>query len=108
LAQPQLNGNVAGARRVVLLMDLSASMNVVEQGERSRFELARESAGRVIRGLSQGNSCLIVGVGVEPEILHPFSDHKRELQAVLDRLEPSHGEADFSKAARLIEELPAD
>src|SRR5688572_29008290 len=47
-ARPSLSGNVTGARRVVLLLDASASM-LVQEGGRSRFELAREKALGVVR-----------------------------------------------------------
>src|ERR1044071_3022325 len=49
IARPMLSGKWTGARRMVLLLDTSASMLVNERGK-TRFELAREKAHSIIRG----------------------------------------------------------
>src|SRR5512142_257544 len=48
LARPIIRTNVTDASRVVLLIDNSASMNAKE-GDRTRLELAKEQAGRLVR-----------------------------------------------------------
>lgn len=107
LARPVLSNRLTGARRVVLLVDTSASMGVLE-GKRTRFELARERARDVIRGLSMGDTCLLMSVGAEADLVHPFTDSKKELLEALDELKLSHSGTDFRKAWQRVEQLPPD
>ena len=43
IARPLLSGKLTGARRIVLLLDTSASM-LVQEGRQTRFEMARQIA----------------------------------------------------------------
>ncbi len=107
LARPLFSGKWTGARRIVILVDASASM-LVQESSGTRFELAHKKAADVVRGMSFGDTAMLVAVGAEPEIAHPFSDSRKDLKDALDKIKPTHGEADFSKAMRLLDELPAD
>ena len=105
-ARPSLSGKVTGARRIVLLLDNSASM-LVREGDRTRFDLAREKALKVVRGLGMGDTMMVVGVAAETDIIHPFTDSKKDLQEAIENLQPTHGGTDFGKAVQLVEQLPA-
>src|SRR6266540_4980017 len=100
-SRPSLSGKMTGARRIVLLIDNSASMLVQErvaatvrsragdssQGTardltvaatgRTRFDAARDKARGVVRGMSIGDSLMLVAVAAEADILHPFTDSKK-------------------------------
>lgn len=106
-ARPALSGKLTGARRIVLLLDNSASM-LVQEGDRTRFDLARQKALGVVRGLSIGDSMMIVAVAAEADIIHPFTDSKKELQEAIEKLQPTHGGTDFKKAIQLVEQLSPD
>jgi hypothetical protein len=106
-ARPSLSATLTGARRVVVLLDTSASM-LVREGDQTRFDLARQKARGVVRGMSIGDTMMIVAVAAQPDIIHPFSDSKRDLQEAIDRLEPTHEQTDFKKALQLVEQLPPD
>jgi hypothetical protein len=107
LARPVLSGKLTGARRIVLLVDTSASM-LVQEGAETRFDMAREKARGVIRGMSMGDTSTLVAFGAEPDIVQPFTDNKKDLQDALAKLQPSHSATDFKKVVKLIEELPPD
>jgi hypothetical protein len=107
VARPMLSGKWTGARRMVLLLDTSASM-LVNEGGKTRFELAREKAHSVIRGMGIGDSLMIVSVSATPDIAAVFSDNRKDLSEALDKIEITHGEGDFAKALQLVEQLPAD
>jgi len=106
-ARPNLPGNVTGARRIVLLLDTSASM-LVREGNRTRFDLAIDQAHRVVRGMSIGDSLMLVTVAADADMVFPFTDNRKDLHDAIDRVRPTHGATEFKKALRLVEQLPAD
>ena len=105
-ARPSMSGKVTGARRLVLLLDNSASM-LVREGDRTRFDFAREKALKVVRGMGLGDTMMVVAVAAETDIVHPFTDSKKDLQEAIENLQPTHGGTDFPKAVQLVEQLPA-
>ncbi len=107
LARPLLSGKLTGARRIVLLLDTSASMLVQEGGE-TRFDLARHAAQGVIRGMSMGDTMTLVTFAAEPDIVQPFTDSKKDLHDALNKIQPTHSATDFKKAVKVIEQLPPD
>ncbi len=107
LARPLLSGRLSGARRVVLFLDVSASMETRE-GEQTRFELAREQALEVVRGLSIGDTMMLVTFAAQPDIAHPFTDSKRDLEEAIEALETRHGGTDFAAARKILENLSFD
>ena len=107
VARPLVSGKLTGARRVVLLVDTSASM-LVSEGGQTRFELARQKAREVVRGLGQGDSLMLVAVAGEPDVVQPFTDSKKDLQEAIEKLQPTHAETDFAPALKFIEQLPGD
>ena len=107
VARPLFSGRLTGARRVVLLLDNSASM-LVNEGGRTRFDLARQRAFGVVRALGQGDSLMLVTVAGEPDVVHPFTDSKKDLQEAIEKLQPAHAETEFKPALKFIEQLPPD
>ncbi|MEO5802959.1 MAG: BatA and WFA domain-containing protein [Verrucomicrobiota bacterium] len=107
IARPLLSGKLTGARRIVLLLDTSASM-WVKEGNKTRFDLARQKARGVIRGMSIGDSLMLVSVAAQPDLIQPFTDNKKDLEEALEKLQPTHGETDFKKALTIVEQLPSD
>ncbi len=107
LARPLWSGKLTGSRRVVILLDTSASMSVPEEGG-TRFDLARKSALGVIRGLSMGDSAMLVTVAEAPDIAHPFTDSPKALREALLAVKPTQTGTDFAAALRLVEDLPPD
>ena len=77
VARPLLSGKLTGARRIVLLIDTSASM-LVREGSKTRFDLAREKALDVVQGMSIGDSLMVASFASELDLVHPFSDSKRD------------------------------
>lgn len=107
LARPLISGKLTGTRRIVLFVDTSASMSV-QEGNSSRFELAREKALGVIRGLSLEDTLMLVSVAAASDIVQPFTDSKRALREAVRNLACTHGETDFKTALKILTELPPD
>lgn len=104
LARPLMSDGLTGARRIVLFLDTSASM-LVEEEEGSRFDLAREKALDVIKGMAQGDTLMLVSVNQHPEIVRPFTNSKRELEDAIEGLSPIHTETNFGAALELLDHL---
>lgn len=107
IARPLFSENMTGARRIVILLDVSASMSVREAAG-TRFELAREAALDVARGMSIGDSAMIVAVGSGPDVVLPFSDNRKEVTEALGSILPTHAATDFGSAFELLSDLPPD
>jgi hypothetical protein len=68
--------------RAILVLDLSASMQTVEQ-KTSRLDLAREAVARFILSASPETDLMLVGTAREPKVIAPFgTDHDRILELV--------------------------
>lgn len=107
LARPLLSKDLLGARRVVIVIDTSASMSVLEDGG-TRIEAARERAAAVVRGLSLGDTAMVVTAGAPADIAVPFTGSRRELLAGIEALDARHTGTAFDEALSLLGNLPPD
>lgn len=107
LARPVLSKNVLGARRIVVLLDTSASMTAMEAGG-TRFARAKALARDVIRGMSPGDTLMLAAVSNGADVVAPFTNSRRELLDALDAVEAGHAETDFGGAMDLLKRLPSD
>jgi uncharacterized membrane protein len=82
LARPVLTVPGEPDRRVVLILDTSASMKATDVRP-SRFEAARERALALARGLPEGAQTMVIEAGVQPRIAARFG---AERSRVLDAL----------------------
>lgn len=107
LSQPLFSRDMLGARRIVLLLDTSASMTAVERGE-SRFAKAKALARDVVKGMAQGDSLMLVAAGGTVDVVSPFAEGRKDLLERLATIEVTHGAAKFDDAFALLATLPPD
>jgi hypothetical protein len=107
LAQPILAKDTLGARRIVILLDTSASMLTDESGQ-TRFALAQAKAREVITGMASGDTAMLVSVGAHQETVMPFTSSRRTLQEALDGISAGHGGTNFADAFAFLKQLPPD
>lgn len=107
LAQPILARDTLGARRIVILLDTSASMLTTEE-RGNRFELARTHAKDIVAGMASGDTAMLVSVGANAETVMPFTTSRRTLQEALEGLDAGHGGTNFAAAFALLKMLPPD
>ena len=97
LAEPALTGEAVPGRDVVLVLDVSASMQA--RGERgTRFEQAREHALRLLRELPAGRRMAVVTAGRQPRLASFFSSDKPLLRETLRDLEAGDGAGNMREA----------
>ncbi len=107
LAKPVFSKDLLGARRMVVLLDTSASMTALEASG-TRFELARKEVEKVVRSMTSGDSLMLVTTAERPDIAIPFSDSRRAILDALKRIDVTHGSTDFRGAFDLLRNLPPD
>ena len=111
MARPSTEGDQAGATRVLLLIDQSASMSAATDTGRSRLELAKETAvemvDRLARG-ARGHEFMIIAFGRSPEVVSPLSSDRRVLRDAIDSISQTHETADIQAALRLAAAYAGD
>jgi Ca-activated chloride channel family protein len=102
LARPVRTVAVSGYERSVLILDLSASMQVRDvPGE--RFTAARHAALAEVERLMPGQQAMVVAAGHEAQVLVPFTDEKTVLQRAINALRPLDVEGRLDEAIRLAQ-----
>src|ERR671925_32069 len=82
LARPIVTVMGEGARKVVVVLDESASMKARDVSP-SRFDVARGQAAQLVRRLGEAAEVMVVEAGVQPTVTAPLSrDHDRALAAI--------------------------
>ncbi|MBM3289287.1 MAG: VWA domain-containing protein [Candidatus Hydrogenedentes bacterium] len=107
LARPTFSKELLGARRIVILLDVSASM-LAQETDGTRFDRARENAADEIRAVSLGDAAMLVAVGAHADVVSPFTDSRKDLEDALDTIDATHGDADWPAAFALVRHLAPD
>lgn len=115
LARPIVETTLRRESRLVLLIDRSASMNTRES-ERTRLDLAKEQAVRLVRTLNQTGSRWFRFAGAAPEsrvmviafadratVVAPFTSNVSELGSLIEAIEPGDGRTNLQEALELAE-----
>ena len=76
LARPAVTVMGHGAKRIVVVLDISASMKATDVSP-SRFARAQSKALDLVNGLGAGAEIMVIEASVQPRVLAPFS-HDRE------------------------------
>jgi hypothetical protein len=107
LAEPFFRWEVQGARRLVLVVDNSASMNAGDV-KPSRLAKAREEGYRIIDGLRFTDEMAIVAAGTQPQVFCGLTDHQSTLRDALKAIPPTDGPTKVKEAVELARRLLAD
>lgn len=118
LARPIVQTDLADEASVVMLIDRSASMNTSE-GEKTRFELAREQAARYARTLNRtgGNWLSFFGLGGATArtrvmviafadrslVVCPFTTNASDAANLIEAIEPSDARTNLADAIKLAQ-----
>ncbi len=98
---------VGGSGRLVLIVDNSMSMGLIDGGA-PLLSRARDKALSLVRGLGGGASLGLVTIGGEAEALtQSLTDQPGRVIAALEALEPGYGATDLAGGLRLARRLLA-
>ncbi|MCA9066460.1 MAG: VWA domain-containing protein, partial [Planctomycetaceae bacterium] len=107
VADPMLSWQALQARRIVLVIDTSASMKADDVAS-SRFEAARKSAHAVLDGIRFRDEVAIVTAGERPEVVLGMASHLPTLRRTLDGIQPLDGIAKLDASIDLARQLIGD
>jgi hypothetical protein len=104
IADPYLPWELLQARRIVVVVDRSASMQAADVAP-TRFDAAIDAAVAVVDGLRFRDEMAIVAGGPQPEVLIGMSSHVPTLKRALRDIEVSDNPTDLAAAIELGKEL---
>ncbi|HZV06510.1 MAG TPA: BatA and WFA domain-containing protein [Gemmataceae bacterium] len=107
LVQPFFSWEIDAARRVVLVIDNSASMKAADV-EPSRLVRAKELGQRVIDGLRSRDEMAIIAAGTQPQVICGLTGHQRTLHEHLEAVPASDGPTRLAESVALARRLIND
>ncbi|MBU0617551.1 MAG: BatA and WFA domain-containing protein [Planctomycetes bacterium] len=116
LARPMIETSVSDEHSVVLLIDRSASMNTLE-GDKTRFEMAKEYAVRHVETLNRTRSrwwsffggaeaqarVMAIAFADRAVVVSPFTGNMTDVVDLIEKLEPTDGRTNMREALELAE-----
>jgi hypothetical protein len=107
IADPYFPWQLLQARRIVVVMDDSASMRSDDIAP-TRFEAAKREAIDVVHSLRFRDELAIVVAGKHPQVLVGMTNHAPTLRRALDELQVSDSSTDLQPAIELGKQLIGD
>jgi hypothetical protein len=104
LADPIFRWQQARARRIVLVVDNSASMNAHDVLP-SRLAAAKAEGRRLIDGLRLGDELAIIAAEAQPRVVCGSTDHQRTLRIALESIAPTEGPTRVVESVALARRL---
>ncbi len=104
LGEPFFKWEVLEAKRLVLVVDNSASMNANDVLP-SRLAQAKEEGKRIISGLRFRDEMAIIAAGTEPQVFCGLTGHQRTLLKALDEIPATDGPTRVNEAIELARRL---
>lgn len=114
LARPVMQLAAPGGESIILLLDVSASMQTREEDGRTRLDHAKDLALEAVDAMGTGNRLLgtvgardemmIIGVANRPIPLQTMTSDQALLRAAIRNARPTDATADLRDAARILEE----
>ncbi|MGB8168843.1 MAG: VWA domain-containing protein, partial [Chthoniobacteraceae bacterium] len=104
--QPFLRRTSARGDRLVIMIDVSASMAALHhEGGSSRLDEARKKVREIIDGMLPGQEMSLIAFSRHARRLIPFTDNQRDLRDALTALETEDVPSDLEEALRLAQAL---
>ena len=107
LAEPFFRSEFTQARKLILVVDNSASMQAQDVAP-SRWEAAREQAAQLITSLRNRDEMAIVVGGAQARVACGFTGHERTLRDALSEITVTDGPTQVAAAVDLGRQLLAD
>ena len=108
LTRPAFDLRNVKAEHVVVLLDVSASMQAVEEDGRTRFDELLEKARLLVDERSFEDAMMLVAVSDRIDVLSPFSKNTLRLRDALGRAAPTNRPFDAERALAFAREATRD
>jgi hypothetical protein len=100
LADPRTAVEIVRGRTLVVLVDTSASMKTIENGGKSRLDLARDKVRDLAKQLGASDRMLIASMDAVVTPLSPMTSEISVLEKASDSIRATDCAADFAKGIR--------
>ena len=111
MGRPVIDADQAGASRIILLIDRSASMRTVDAGaEVSRLELARQAALRTIDALGRGDEpgeMMVIAFGRQAQVISSFESNRSLLRDAVRSITQTDEPGDLDAALQVANAFAA-
>lgn len=104
LARPFWRGAASASQNVILIIDGSASMKATDLGK-TRFEMAKSVAAKMVDDLSDGGRMMIVEAVSSPRIISDFTSDRLQLRNAINKMHPVDSPTDLNRAIQLASSL---
>lgn len=101
LGQPLLQSEEKGENSLIIMIDRSASMNVVEPDGRTRLAQAKEAAVNQVEQMGDHDRAMVISFSDSARIEQTFSDDRDDLKRAIDSIKPTQGESRLREAVEL-------
>ncbi len=108
LLDPLWSWQKENRRRIVLVMDNSASMKAVDGSGSTRLDLAKQAAIAVVRSMRDQDEMAIVSAGGRPLVVWGMTNHQRWLIDAIDELPATDSIAAIEQSVALARRLLMD
>ncbi len=103
LGQPMVARRAARETTLILMIDQSASMAVVEDGNQSRLDIAKTEAKRVIDGMDEDSRAMVIAFCDRATVVSSFDTDREALKRKIDTIEQTDSTSTLSEAVTLAE-----
>lgn len=103
LGQPMFQTAERHDETLILLVDQSASMNVMESEGRTRLDRAKEQAKRCIDNLGRNGRAMVIAFCDRAIVVAPFDNDRAALKRHIDSIEQTDSSTRLSEAISLAE-----
>ncbi len=103
LGKPMFQAAETHEGTLILLIDQSASMAVMERGGRTRLDLAKEQADRAIDSMADDARAMIIAFCDRATVVSSFDSDKQALKRNIDSIEQTQSTTSLTEAVALAE-----
>lgn len=105
VARPSFGTDGASGKSIVLVLDASASLGARESGGRTRFDLLREEARRLVDARGADDEWMVVAASDRVDVLCPFTRSTLRLRAAVERAALTHRSLDVPQTLAFAREV---
>ncbi len=103
LAKPMVEALKTREQTLILLIDQSASMGVVEADGRSRLDIAKEQAKTLVDDMDAGSRAMVVAFCDRATSVCPFETNRNTLKRQIDSIQPTESTTLLAEGFSLAE-----
>lgn len=106
LARPTVDGWATSGKRVVIVIDHSASMNATDTSDgKTRLDAAKALAADLAKDAARGQGAMVVSLGQETQIVEPFTEDGDRLARAIENILPTDEPGRLEPTLTLLEQF---